>query len=256
MKIILDEDNATLTREDEKGLESMPLYSDAAFNCMSKIYTKIGWNQKYSYRFSWYGRPIIQLPEDIMMIQEEIYKISPDLIIETGVAHGGSLILYASILESIGIGRVVGIDIEIRPQNREAIEAHPMSKRIDLIEGSSTAPEVVEKIKNIAKDYKNILVILDSDHSYSHVMDELNAYADIVTPGSYIVATDGIMRDLARTPNGNPSWETDNPSNAAEDFAAKHPEFDLKTPTPAFNESSITEAPTYWPSAWLQRRVS
>ena len=255
MKIILDEENRTLTRQDENGSETLPLYSDAALNALMPLYTRIGWNQKYSYRFSWFGRPIIQLPEDMLRIQEVIYDVKPDLVIETGVAHGGSLIYYATLLEALGKGQVLGIDILIRPPNRRAIEGHEMSKRIDLIEGSSTAPDIVEKVKAYAKDHEKILIILDSNHSYAHVMDELEAYADLVSPGSYIVATDGIMRDLTDVPNGDPSWTKDNPSNAAEDFAAAHPEFSIEAPIPAFNESTIAEAPTYWPSAWLRRRT-
>ncbi|AXS40436.1 CmcI family methyltransferase [Breoghania sp. L-A4] len=255
MKLILDEDNATLTRQDDNGSETLSLYSDEAFNTLSPILNRVGWNQKYSYRFSWLGRPVIQLPEDMMRIQEVIYDLKPDLIIETGVAHGGSLIYYASLFEAMGKGHVLGIDIEIRPHNREAIEAHPLFKRIDLLEGSSTADDIVAKVKAVADKYETVLIILDSDHSYSHVMDELNIYSGMVTPGSYIVATDGIMRELTAVPNGNPAWATDNPSTAAEEFASKHPEFELAAPVPTFNESTLAEMPTYWPSAWLRRRA-
>ncbi len=142
------------------------------------------------------GRPIIQLPEDMVRVQEVIYRLKPDLIVETGVAHGGSLIFYASLFEAMGHGRVVGIDIEIRPHNRAAIEAHQMFKRIELIEGGSTAPEIVSQVRDGIKPDETVLVLLDSNHTRDHVLEELRLYAPMVTPGSYIVATDGIMAQV------------------------------------------------------------
>ncbi len=255
MKFILDEDNATLTLQDDNGSETLPLYSDEAFNTLSPILNRVGWNQKYSYRFSWLGRPIIQLPEDMMRIQEVIFDLKPDLIIETGVAHGGSLIYYASLFEAMGKGHVLGIDIEIRPHNREAIEAHPLFKRIDLLEGSSTADDIVAQVKAFAKDYENILVILDSNHTYAHVMDEMNAYADLVTPGSYLLVADGIMREVTKAPIAKENWETDTPANAAEDFVKEHPEFAIEMPRLPFDESTLSYDPTYWQSGWLRRKA-
>ena len=144
---------------------------------------KTSWNQKYSYTFTWMGRPIIQHPEDIVRLQEVIYFLKPDVIIETGVAHGGSLIFYASLLKGMGKrGRVIGIDIEIRPSNRKAIENHELSNYITLIEGDSTAPDIVEKAGKAIRPNDTVLVLLDSNHSYAHVMNELDAYHRFVTP--------------------------------------------------------------------------
>jgi cephalosporin hydroxylase len=232
----------------------MPLYSREAFELLSKQWLKVGWNEKYAYSFSWMGRPLIQLPEDMVRIQEVIYRIKPDVIIETGIAHGGSLVFYASLCKAMGKGRVIGVDIEIRPHNRQAIEAHQLAPLITLIEGSSTAPDVVDRVKSCVKPQEVVMVILDSDHSKQHVLDQLEAYCDLVTPGSYIIATDGIMKDLHDVPRGKPEWLWDNPSDAAAEFVQKHPEFLLEQPAWAFNESELSENVTYWPGAWLRRR--
>jgi cephalosporin hydroxylase len=254
LKLIIDEESKTLSVEDSSGTSrSMPLYTDEAFELISHMYMKVGWNQKYPYTFSWLGRPIIQLPDDMLRIQEVISEVQPDVVIETGVAHGGSLIYYSSICRALGKGRVIGIDIEIRPHNRVAIEKHEMFDRITLFEGSSTAPDIVKSVHDLVEAGESVLVILDSNHSYQHVTDELAAYASLVSVGSYIVATDGSMRDLADVPRGEPGWVTDNPANAAEEFAGEHPEFELRQPTWAFNESSLSQNITHWPSAYLKR---
>lgn len=254
MKLILDTEAKTLTMDDSGQTKVLDLYSKAAFEAISREWVCVGWNQKYQYTFSWMGRPVIQLPEDMIRMQEAIFQIKPDVIIETGVAHGGSLIFYSSLCKAMEKGRVIGIDIEIRPHNRAAIEAHPLSDRITLIEGSSTAPEIVAQVKSLVQPGETVLVILDSNHTYAHVADELEAYADLVTPGSYIVATDGIMYDLADVPRGIPEWATDNPKWAARDFAAKHPEFVIEQPAWPFNESELEQNITHWPGAWLKRR--
>jgi len=182
-----------------------------------------------------------------------LYRVRPDVVIETGVAHGGSLIFYASLFKAMGAGRVVGVDIEIRPHNRKAIEAHELSPLITLVEGSSTAPETLTQVKDLIKPGDKVLVLLDSNHSYAHVAEELEAYAPLVTQGSYIVATDGLMEFLDDVPRGNPEWRTDNPKAASEDFAKQHPEFVLEVPPFPFNEGSISEPITHWPSAYLRR---
>jgi cephalosporin hydroxylase len=147
----------------------------------------------------------------------------------------------------------VGIDIEIRPQNREAIENHELSDFITLVEGSSTAIEVVQKAHSLVKPDETVLVILDSNHSKQHVAAELEAYHDLVTKGSYIVATDGVMKDLYDVPNGKAEWQTDHPTAAAAEFVSTHPEFVLEQPEWPFNESNLTENITHWPGAWLRR---
>lgn len=253
MKLTLDTSQKTLTVDESGKILNFYLYSKEAFEILSREWIRLGWNQKYPYTFSWMGRPVIQLPEDMIRMQEVIFQIKPDVIIETGIAHGGSLIFYSSLCKAMEKGKVIGIDIEIRPHNRTAIETHPLNDRITLIEGSSTAPEIVAQVKSLVQPGETVLVILDSNHSYAHVAAELEAYSELVTPGSYIVATDGIMYDLADVPRGQPEWATDNPTMAARDFAAKHPEFVIEQPAWLFNESELDQSITHWPEAWLKR---
>lgn len=253
MKLTLDTESQSLMLEEAGQTTHFELYSKEAFEAISRQWVRVGWNQKYQYTFSWMGRPIIQLPEDMIRIQEAIFQIKPDVIIETGVAHGGSLIFYSSLCKAMDKGRVIGIDIEIRPHNRSAIEAHPLNDRITLIEGSSTSPDIVKKVNSLLRPEDVVLVILDSNHTYDHVMEELKAYSGLVSSGSYIVATDGIMIDLSDVPRGLPGWSTDNPTRAAADFVANNPCFVIEQPIWLFNESNLTQNITHWPGAWLKR---
>jgi cephalosporin hydroxylase len=253
MKYTIDMSARTLVTEDDGKRLVHDLYSREAFEILSLQWVKIGWSLKYPYTFSWFGRPVIQLPEDMIRIQEVIYRVRPDVIVETGVAHGGSLIFYASLCKAIGRGRVIGVDVEIRPHNRQAIESHDLFPCITLIEGSSTDPKTVKQVKSLIKEGESVLVLLDSDHSKQHVADELDAYHNMVTPGSYIVATDGIMKDLADAPRGKPDWAWNHPTAAAAEFSKKHPEFLLEQPAWPFNESDLTTNVTHWPGAWLRR---
>lgn len=253
MKLILDTDAGSLTIEDGKNSQTLDLYCDEAFEAISRQWVRVGWNQKYVYTFSWMGRPVIQLPEDMIRMQEVIYRIKPDIIIETGVAHGGSLIFYSSLCKAMGKGRVIGIDIDIRPHNRAAIEAHELFDRITLMEGNSTAPDIIAGVKALVAPGESVLVILDSNHTREHVAAELEAYAALVSPGSYIVATDGVMRNLHDVPRGRADWSDDNPAAAARAFAAEHAEFRLEQPAWPFNESSLSQNITHSPDAWLKR---
>ena len=181
---------------------------------------------KYSYNFSWLGRPIIQYPQDIIAMQEILWQVQPDLVIETGIAHGGSLIFYASILELIGRGEVLGIDIDIRKHNRKAIESHPMFRRISMIEGSSICEEVLEQVKKAVEGKNAVLVSLDSNHTHNHVFKELELYCPFVTKGSYLVAFDTIIEDM---PEGffpdRPWGKGNNPKTAVREFLKTHSEF-------------------------------
>ncbi len=254
MQLILDTDKQTLSLIDGDSRQQFPLYSREAFEALSRQWVRVGWSQKYQYTFSWMGRPVIQLPEDMIRMQEVIFRLQPDLIIETGVAHGGSLVFYASLCKAMDKGRVVGVDIEIRPHNRQAIEAHPLADLITLIEGSSTDADIVASVGALVRPGQTTLIILDSNHTYAHVLAELLAYAGLVSPGSYIVATDGIMSDLADVPRGQTSWTHDNPTQAARDFVQAHPEFVIEQPAWPFNESGLQHNITHWPGAWLRRR--
>jgi cephalosporin hydroxylase len=250
MRIVIDTAERTLTADGRQ----LDLYGKRAFELISDLWLKTSWNQKYPYTFTWLGRPIIQHPEDLIRLQEAIFTLRPDVIIETGVAHGGSLIFYASLFNAMGGDRrVVGIDIDIRPQNRKAIEQHELASYIYLVEGDSAAPEVVERARALVRPGDRVMVILDSNHTRAHVAKELEAYAPLVSPGSYIVATDGIMALVHDTPRGKPEWVSDNPSQAASDFAARHPDFVLEELKWRFNESELDRTITAWPGAWLKR---
>jgi cephalosporin hydroxylase len=184
---------------------------------------------QYSYNFSWMGRPIIQYPQDMVAMQELIWEIKPDLIIETGIAHGGSLIYYASLLELIGNGEVLGVDIDIRSHNRTEIEKHPMFKKIKMIEGSSISDETIAKVKEHAVGKQNILVTLDSNHTHDHVLAELQLYSPFVSLHSYIVVFDTIVEDL---PEGyfsqqRPWGISNNPKTAVHEFLKSNDGFEI-----------------------------
>lgn len=180
---------------------------------------------RYSYNFTWYGRPIIQIPDDIVAIQEIVLGTKPDLIIETGVAHGGSIILYASLMQLLGRGEVVGVDIEIRPANRKAIEEHPLHNRIKLIEGSSVDERTLEEVRDIAEGKQKIMVILDSMHTHEHVFKELELYSPFVREGSYIIVYDTVIEDLGLVTKNRPWGKGDNPKTAVWDFLKKNDRF-------------------------------
>jgi cephalosporin hydroxylase len=254
MKLIIDTTEGTLTRVTETGTNVLQLYSREAFQILSHQWTKIGWDQKYSYTFTWLGRPVIQLPEDMIRVQEVIYRVRPEVIIETGVAHGGSLIYYASLCNLMGRGRVIGVDLDIRSHNRTAIETHEMSSLITLLEGSSTSPDIVRQVHSLVKSGEVALVILDSNHTKQHVAEELAAYSDLVTTGSYIIAADGFLKELSDSPRGEAQWKWNNPAAAVTEFVRNHPEFVLEQPPWPFNESELSENITYWSGAFLRRK--
>jgi len=259
MKII-DEERMTIVTEE--GVE-IDLYSPQGFKIISDLWLKVGWDQKHLYSFTWLGRPIIQLPDDMIRIQEVIYQVQPDVIIETGIAHGGSLIYYASILSAIDKGRVVGIDIEIREHNRIEIENHKLFELITLIEKSSTDDLTVRQLKKQIEDKETVLVILDAAHDYNHVMRELQLYSDLVTKDSYIVVTDGSQEFLGSTPRAKKdypgyfeNWEHNNPKKAAMDFVFENDQFEIVEPLFPFNEGKIDFRVTHWPSAYIKKNKS
>lgn len=200
----------------------------------TRCWTNLANAKKYSYHFEWLGRPIIQYPQDIIAMQELIWSIQPDLIIETGIAHGGSLIFSASMLELNAVcggpqdAEVLGVDIDIRARNREAIEAHPMSKRISMIQGSSIAPEIIEQVKARAAGKQRVLVCLDSNHTHEHVLAELQAYAPFTSVDSYCVVFDTIIEDLPAEMFPDRPWGPgNNPKTAVWEYLLSHPEFEI-----------------------------
>jgi cephalosporin hydroxylase len=202
---------------------------------------------KYSYNFSWLGRPIIQYPQDMIAMQEIIWQVQPDLIIETGIAHGGSLIFSASMLELIASctgneGDVLGLDIDIRPHNRAAIEAHPLFKRIRMIEGSSIAPEIIAQVTAQAEGKQRVLVCLDSNHTHDHVLAELHAYAPLTSVGSYCVVMDTVVEDVPEELSSERPWgQGNNPKTAVWEYLKTHDEFEIDQSIQ--NKLLITVAP-------------
>lgn len=230
-------DNEVDGRVIANGLNQELLTATQVFNFLSI-------NAKYSYNFTSLGRPIIQYPQDMVAMQELIWRVKPDLIIETGIAHGGSLIMSASMLalldmcEAIESGtvldpksskrKVLGLDIDIRKHNREAIEAHPMSSRIQMIQGSSIVPELVEQVKSVAKNYQRVLVCLDSNHTHDHVLAELEAYAPLTSVGSYCIVFDTIVEDMPKSMFLDRPWGPgNNPKTAVWEYLKTHPEFEI-----------------------------
>jgi cephalosporin hydroxylase len=251
--ITIDETKGLVTVDGPQGRQTHSMASPEGFKVVSDAWVRCGWDAKYVYSFSWMGRPIIQLPDDMIRVQEVLYAIKPDVIVETGIAHGGSLIFYASLCKAMGKGRVVGIDIEIRPHNRAAIVAHEMMPLITLVEGGSTDASTVEAVKALIKPGETVLVLLDSNHLKDHVRGELDAYGPMVTPGSYIVVTDGVMAQVTGAPRTQPDWVWNNPLSAIDEYLVVHPEFLEEEPVFPFNEGVVTERVTYWPRGYLKR---
>jgi len=255
MKLSIDTDSRLLTVEEEGILRDLPLYSRDAFEQVSDQWVRIGWAVGYYFTMTWFGQAILQLPEDLVRIQEVLVALQPDVIIETGIYHGGSLLFHATICEGLGKGRVIGIDVRVSDETRAALNGTRLAHRITVIEGDSASPDIVDQVRGTILPHEVVLVILDSDHSRRHVASELNAWSPLVTPGSCIVVTDGIMRNLTDVPGGKAEWTDDNPCAAASEFRASHPEFELRQPAWPFNSSTLQRNITYWPDAWLWRKA-
>ena len=225
---------------------------------LSRVWSRETNRNGYTYNFTWQGRPIIQYPQDMVAMQELIWQTKPDLIIETGIAHGGSLIYSASMLalldmvDTIEKGtvmdprqshrKVLGVDIDIRAHNRAAIEAHPMASRIQMIQGSSIAPDIIQQVRDIAKDFSRILVCLDSNHTHEHVLAELEAYAPLTSVGSYCVVMDTLVEDMPKDMFPDRPWGPgDNPKTAVWEYLKTHPEFEIDKNIP--HKLLITVAP-------------
>lgn len=219
---------------------------DSGFQNLSRQWLQQSMDKKYVYNFDWLGRPIIQYPQDMVAIQELVWTVRPDLIIETGIAHGGSLILSASMLamldmcDAIESGstldprqsarKVIGVDIDIRAHNRAAIETHPMGSRIQMIQGSSVAPDTVAQVHAAAQGYKKVMVFLDSMHTHDHVLGELDAYAPLVSPGSYCVVFDTFVEDMPPQFFADRPWDVgNNPKTATRQWLGKNPDFSVDT---------------------------
>ncbi len=231
MKIKIDRDNYS---------KEVDIYSEEGLKLIAELWTKVSVEHKVMYEPTWLGIPIIQYPNDIVMMQELIWKVRPDVIVETGVAHGGSAILYASILELLGKGTVIGIDVEIRQYNKVAINSHPLSKMIQLIEGSSVDVDVVNDVRTRINKDDRVLVVLDSNHSFKHVQQEIELYSPMVATDSYLVVMDGAQELVWNIPSGKKEWQHDNPYRAIREFLQNHPEWEVD---PYYNRLHVTSNP-------------
>ncbi|WP_282353905.1 cephalosporin hydroxylase family protein [Pseudomonas sp. PS01303] len=203
------------------------LQQDKALQATSQDWINDTAKHKYTYNFSWMGRPIIQFPQDMIAMQEIIWAVQPDIIVETGIAHGGSLVFYASMLELIGKGEVLGVDIDIRQHNREAIENHPMAKRIQMIQGSSIDPAIVAQVRQRVEG-KKVLVVLDSNHTHEYVLEELRAYAPMASVGSYCVVMDTVVEDMPADAFPDRPWgKGDNPKTAVWAYLEENRDFEI-----------------------------
>jgi len=244
--------------ESERAERIVSLADDAVFVTLSRDWLQASMQRKYVYNFEWMGRPIIQYPQDMVAMQELVWQVRPDLIIETGIAHGGSLVLSASLLamldmcDGIEAGatldprqssrKVIGIDIDIRAHNRAAIEAHPMASRIQMVQGSSVAPDTIAAVHAAAAGYQRVLVLLDSMHTHDHVLAELQAYAPLVTPGSYCVVFDTFVEDMPPGFFDDRPWDVgNNPKTALRQWLQTHPDFEVDASWP--NKLMVTVAP-------------
>lgn len=217
------------------------LYSKEGLEMLSNLWLKVAVEYKLNYELSWMGRPIIQFGSDMIMLQELIWEIKPDIFIEAGIAHGGSLIYTASLFELMATnGQVIGIDVEIRPHNKIAIEQHPMFKRITMIEGSSIDSKTVETLEKLIEKDKSIAVMLDSNHSKDHVLKELEIYSKIVTVGSYLIVQDGAQEWVSDIPRGKPEWKEDNPLVAIQEFLKNNDNYIIDE---KYTRLGITQSP-------------
>ncbi len=254
-RAVVDFGRGTIALTDEHGkmLSEHALASTEGFGIAADVWLRAGWDAKYVYGFTWLGRPVIQLPDDLMTLQELVWREQPDVIVETGIAHGGSLVFYASLCKLAGKGRVIGIDIEIRPHNRVALDAHPLRPMIELVEGDSIAAATLERVRALLRPGEKVMVLLDGMHTREHVLAELRAYGPLVSPGSCIVAMDGIMARLPGAPRSREGWAADNPSAAVEAFLAEDGRFTLEAPVALFNEGAARRRPSYNYKGFLRR---
>ncbi len=229
--------------QEDVAREVVQMGENAFFQQTTRQWFQVATDANYSYHFSWMGLPIIQFPQDMMAMQELIWEVKPDCIIETGVARGGSLIFYAAMMKMMDLtGKVIGVDIDIRPHNRESIEKHSLAKYIDLVQGSSIDENTVAQVKELAKGSQKILVVLDSMHSHAHVLKELELYTPFVKKGSYCVVFDTVIEDMPKGHYADRPWDVgNNPKTAVWEFLQNNDRFEINASI--HHKLQITVAP-------------
>jgi cephalosporin hydroxylase len=231
-----------------------PLYSAEAFEILSSQWLPLSWNREHWMSFSWMGRQLLQLPHDVLRLAELVWVLRPVVIIETGVYEGGSTLLFASLCRLAGAGRVISVDLLLRPGVREAVEERG-GGLVTLIEGDSASAETAAQVRRLIRDEERVFVFLDSAHTAEHVAAELELYAPLVTPGSYLVVADTNLPELRDTPNGIIQWAYDHPMAAVDSFLSRHPEFERAHPKPLFAAEQDCAYLSYFAGSWLTRRA-
>jgi cephalosporin hydroxylase len=235
--------------------EEIPLYSEKGFEFLSECWLKVGWQLHYHYTFTWLGVPCLELPEDLIRLQEEIIVQKPDWIIECGIAMGGTSLFLASLCALQKRGRVLGVEKDFRPHNRKRVFQHPVSEYLEVIDGDSSQEATFEKVKGKIQEGQKVLVLLDSNHSYAHVAKELALYSQLVTKGSYLIVADTLKGDLHDVPRGKGGWKEDNPKKALLEFLEQHPEFIQKTPKKLYDRGKMEYTPSHFKGGWLQKAL-
>jgi cephalosporin hydroxylase len=243
----------------EKGVilcdqEEIPLYSERGFKLLSESWLKVGWQLHYHYTFTWLGVPCLQLPEDLIRLQEVIVSFKPDWIIECGMAMGGTSLFLASLCALQKHGNVVGVEKDFRPHNRKRVFDHPVSSYLQVIDGDSTSNETFEQVKEKIHENDTVLVLLDSNHGYDHVLKELKLYCQLVTEGSYLIVADTLKGELHDVPRGKEHWLEDNPKRAIEDFLNEHSEFAQEEPKKLYDKGKMAYTLSHFEGGWLKRK--
>jgi cephalosporin hydroxylase len=253
MRITIDTEAQVLQLTDGGEATECSLYSPEAFQILSRQWIVLGWNLGHWSTFSWMGRQLLQLPDDVLRLAELFWNLRPDVIVETGVYDGGSTLLFASICRLYGAGRVISIEREFRPGVREAIR-QAAGDQVMLIEGDSASPETALQVQRNIRPAERVCVFLDSDHAAQHVAAELRLFGPLVSQGCYLIVADSICPDLAHTPQGESTWSWDHPGKAVDEFLARHPEFSRERPPALFPGGVDFTQLSYFPSTWLRRR--
>ena len=252
MRIILDTEASVLQFVENGATTEYSLFSPEAFQILSRQWIVLGWNLGHWSTLSWMGRQLLQLPDDVLRLAELLWKLRPDVIVETGVYDGGSTLLFASFCRLYGAGRVISVEREFRPGVREAIR-QAAGDQVTLIEGDSALPETALQVQGNIRPAERVCVFLDSDHAAQHVAAELRHLGPLVSHGCYLIVADSICPDLAHTPLGESTWSWDHPGKAVDEFLARHPEFSRDRPTALFPATFDFTELSYFPSTWLRR---
>jgi len=252
MRILIDSDAGTLQVRESTGAAEYPLFSPEAFRVVSRQFLTLGWNLGHWSTFSWMGRQLLQFPDDVLRLAELLWRVRPDVILETGIYDGGSTLLFAALCRLAGAGRVISIEKEIRAGVREAVQDWG-SGLVTLVEGDSASAEAAAIARRAIGSGERVCVFLDADHSAKHVAAELRHYGPLVTSGCYLIVADSVIPEFAHTPSGERSWSWDNPGAAVDAFLAEYPEFLRERPLARFGEGADFSELSYFPDTWLRR---